>query len=167
MQVVSGTNYGLEFTVQYECLEEDVGFYSITVAPLRSTVYVPLADAALNTADEVINGPVIKDIWFYETPEVIATSEATPEEASPEEASAAEASSPEASPETSSNATTTNLLLTPSSGLGSTTSQLEFSSPAANTSSPTSAPQAGSNYPEPEVVSGFDVASQNQSIIAG
>jgi len=172
--VVAGTNYAVEFTVIYDCIEEDVGFASLTYAPLRSTVFVPLADASFSTEDQAINGPVIKDIWFYEPPEVIATSEATPAESSPEEASAPESSSPEASPEISTNATsgtTTTDLLTPSgsSGIGTTTSQLEFSSPAVNTSSssPVSSPQTGSSYPEPEVVIGFDVAQQNQSIIAG
>ncbi|KAL0030622.1 hypothetical protein WJX79_010092 [Trebouxia sp. C0005] len=69
-QVVSGTNYAIEFTVVYDCIEEDVGFESLTLAPLRSTVYVPLADASFNTEDKAINGPVIRDIWFYEPPEV-------------------------------------------------------------------------------------------------
>jgi len=165
---VSGTTYAVEFTVVYDCIEEDVGFESLTLAPLRSTVYVPLADASFNTEDKAINGPVIRDIWFYQPPEVIATSEATPEESSPEEGSPQEAPAPN-----SSSGTTTDFL-TPSggsTGISSSLSQLQFSSspvsspsssPAASSSSPGTSPE-----PEPAIEVGFDVAAQNQSIIAG
>ncbi len=155
----------------YDCIEEDVGFESLTLAPLRSTVYVPLADASFNTEDKAINGPVIRDIWFYQPPEVIATSEATPEESSaeegsPEEAPAPEEATPEESPATNSSSGTTTDYLTPSggsTGISSSASQLEFSS------SPVSSPSSSSpgSSPEPEIEVGFDVAAQNQSIIAG
>lgn len=169
---MSGTNYAIEFTVVYDCIEQDVGFESITLAPLRSTVYVPLADASFNTEDQAINGPVIRDIWFYQPPEVIATTEATPEESSaeegsPEEAPAPEEATPEESPATNSSSSgTTTDYLTPSggsTGISSSASQLEFSS------SPVSSPSSTSPgaSPEPEIEIGFDVAAQNQSIIAG
>ena len=167
-QVVSGTNYAIEFTVIYDCIEEDVGIDSLTYAPLRSTVFVPLKDASFSTENEAFNGPVIKDIWFYEPPEVIAVSEATPEESSPEEeAPAPEEASPEASP------SSTTDFLTPSdgsTGIGTTAAMLEFSSPAVNSSSPspaTNSTAATSPEPEPVVEIGFDVAAQNKSIIAG
>lgn len=178
-QVVSGTNYAVEFTVVYDCVEEDVGFESVTLAPLRSTVYVPLADASFNTEDKAINGPIIRDIWFYQAPEVIAVSEATPEESSPEEGSPEEApapeeATPEEAPATNSSSGTTTDFLTPSgssTGISSGISQLQFSSspvsspstsPAASSSSPGTSPE-----PEPAIEVGFDVAAQNQSIIAG
>ncbi len=170
---MSGTNYAVEFTVVYDCIEEDVGFESLTLAPLRSTVYVPLADASFNTEDKAINGPVIRDIWFYQPPEVIATSEATPEESSaeegsPEEAPAPEEATPEESPATNSSAGTTTDYLTPSggsTGISSTASQLVFSSSPA--SSPSTSSSSPGSSPEPVVEVGFDVAAQNQSIIAG
>ena len=169
---MSGTNYAVEFTVVYDCIEEDVGFESLTLAPLRSTVYVPLADASFDTEDKAINGPVIRDIWFYQPPEVIATSEATPEESSaeegsPEEAPAPEEATPEESPATNSSSGTTDYL-TPSggsTGISSSVSELQFSSsPASSPSTSSSSPGAS---PEPEIEVGFDVAAQNQSIIAG
>ncbi len=166
---MSGTNYAVEFTVVYDCIEEDVGFESLTLAPLRSTVYVPLADASFNTEDKAINGPVIRDIWFYQPPEVIATSEATPEESSAEEDSPEEAPAPEeATPEESPSSGTTTDYLTPSggsTGISGSASQLEFSSsPVSSPSTSSSSPGAS---PEPEIEVGFDVAAQNQSIIAG
>ncbi len=166
---MSGTNYAVEFTVVYDCIEEDVGFESLTLAPLRSTVYVPLADASFNTEDKAINGPVIRDIWFYQPPEVIATSEATPEESSAEEGSPEEAPAPEeATPEESPSSGTTTDYLTPSggsTGISGSASQLEFSSsPVSSPSTSSSSPGAS---PEPEIEVGFDVAAQNQSIIAG
>ncbi|DBA98688.1 hypothetical protein WJX77_010080 [Trebouxia sp. C0004] len=178
-QVVSGTNYAVEFTVVYDCIEEDVGFGSLTLAPLRSTVYVPLADASLNTEDKAINGPVIKDIWFYQPPEVIATSEATPEESSPEEGSPEEApapeeATPEEAPATNSSPGTTTDFLTPSggsTGISSSVSQLQFqsspvSSPFASSAASSSSPGM-SPEPEPQIEIGFDLAAQNKSIIAG
>ena len=163
LQVVSGTNYALEFDAVFDCLEQDntsvIG--ASTYLPLRSTVYLPLQDAALDTYDAVINGPQIKDIWFYKPPEVVATNLSAAAEA---EAPSAE---PELSPQTSSSSpssgdTTTTNLLTGSSGVGSSTGTLQFTaSPTAEASPSTSA------EPEPEVVQGFDVDAQESSIMSG
>lgn len=155
VQVVSGTNYGLEFTAYYYCFDSEGEVLTDTQAPLRSVVYVPIQDASLETADQAFDGPVIKDIWFFDTPEVIAYAEGPPEE---------EAPAPELAPEAEAPAAESGItLLSPGAGsLDSGTTSFTFSpSPAASSS-----PSARAS-PTPQVVSGFSVAAQNQSIISG
>ena len=159
---MSGTNYAVEFVAEYECINiNETTQYTLgtfTEVPLRSTVYVPLQDAALNTIEEVYYGPVIRDIWFSDTPEVIVI--ATEEESAPEEASPEEAPAPEtaaAAPEDSG-----VTLLSPGTGLNSDTTSLTFSPSASSSPATGSSPEV-----EPEPVSGFDTAAQNQSLIAG
>lgn len=152
-QVVSGTNYALEFTAVYYCFDDDVETLTETLAPLRSTVYVPIQSASLETADQAFNGPVVKDVWFFDTPEVIA--EATPEEAS----------APESAPEAEAPATDSGItLLSPESGsLDSGTTSFTF----APSTSPSPAASSTRSSPTPQVVSGFDEAAQNRSITSG
>ena len=156
VQVVSGTNYALEFEILYYCLDADFETQTETYAPLRTTVNVPIQDASFSTENEAYNGPVIKDIWFFDTPEVIA--EASPEEASPEE------SAPESAPEAEAEAPASSAgvtLLSPGNSLDSGTTSFTLS-PSTSSSSP-----AAGASPTPQIVSGFGEAAQNQSIISG
>ena len=160
LQVVSGTNYAVELEIISECLSQDNDSSIIDTAtylPLRATVYVPIQDAAFNTYEAASEGPQIKDIWFDATPELLATNE-TAAEAEPEPE--AEAPSAALSPPSSGDTLTTNLL-TGSTGVGSSTGTLQFSSPEASPAAE-SAPAA-----ESEVVSGISTADQERSIKSG
>lgn len=144
----------------YYCFDEDFEVLTETFAPVRTTVFVPLSAASFKTANQVTYGPVVKDIWFFDTPEVIA--EATPD-------SEEEAPAPESAPEAEAPATDAGVtLLSPSGGsLDSGTTSFTFS-PAASSSSPSASSSASTSAsPTPEVVSGFGEAAQNQSIISG
>ena len=159
-QVVAGTNYALELEMLYACYDSGFDVFTETLAHLRTTVFVPLSAASFETEDQAFFGPVVKDIWFFETPEVLA-------EGAPEE----EAPAPEAAPEAEAEAPATDAgvtLLSPSgSSLDSGTTSFTFS-PAASSNSPSaSSSPSRSASPSPMVVSGFSEAAQNQSIISG
>lgn len=163
IQVVSGTNYALEFEVVFDCLGSDNSSFiaASSYLPLRSRVYLPIQDAAFDTYEAIYDGPQIKDLWFFMDPEVVATNISAEAEA---EAPAAEAelTPPASSSSPASGDTTTTNLLTGSSGVGSSTGTLQFTaSPSAEASPSTSA------APKPEVVTGFDSAAQDQSIMSG
>ncbi|KAL3131579.1 hypothetical protein ABBQ38_007879 [Trebouxia sp. C0009 RCD-2024] len=148
-QVVAGTNYALELEFVYQCLgidDDETASFSVFDSPLRATLYLPLPQASSDLLGGETSQPVIKDIWFFMPPEVLAFN-----------LSGSEA--PAAAPASPSPAATS--LLTDSSGVGTATGTLQFvASPA-----PVS-PAAGSS-PEPQPVTGLGVADQERSIAFG
>ena len=115
-------------------------------SPLRATVYLPLPDTTSDPFGRVTYRPIIKDIWFYTPPEVLAFNW-----------SAADA--PAAAPASPSPAATN--LLTDSSGVGTATGTLQFVAP------PTPVSPAAGTLPEPQPVTGLDVEDQERSIVSG
>ena len=146
---MAGTNYAVELDFNYQCLgsdDDETDSWNYFDSPLRATVYLPLPDTTSDPYGRAIYRPIIKDIWFYTPPEVLAFN-----------LSAADA--PAAAPATPSPAATN--LLTDSSGVGAATGTLQFVAPPAPVS-----PAAGSSL-EPQPVTGLDVEDQERSIASG
>lgn len=147
---MQGTNYAVELDFIYNCVgvDDESAALSFFGSPLRATAYLPLPVAASDPFEGVAAQPVIRDIWFYMPPEVLAYN-----------LSATAAPAPAAAPASPSPAATN--LLTDSSGVGTVTGTLQFMSPPAPVS-----PAAGSS-PEPQPVKGLDVEDQERSIATG
>ena len=65
-------NYAVEFQILYTCTEEVPGIIANTLASLRATASFPNRTRNNVTSQHITQELVVKDVWFYEPPEVQA-----------------------------------------------------------------------------------------------